>query len=191
MPRKPKKEIAYLTEEEVDAFFRVIREPRDKALFRVMYHHGLRASEPSKLKLSDFRPGPGKPRLRVVRLKGSVTGVEHTLLDLELSALKAWLRVRGTAPGPLFTSRKHGPLGRRMVWVLMKRYCILAGIPLEKAHPHSLKHSCVTHVAKLLNGNLVEIQDHVGHADPRSTMRYLRATQRDIRAEWLAGWGKR
>ena len=94
MPRKPKKEITYLTEEEVDAFFRVIREPRDKALFRVMYHHGLRASEPGKLMLSDYRPGPRKPRLRVVRLKGSVTGVEHTLLDLERSALKAWLRVR-------------------------------------------------------------------------------------------------
>jgi hypothetical protein len=48
MARKPKKEITYLTEEEVDAFFRVIREPRDKALFRVMYHHALRASEPGK-----------------------------------------------------------------------------------------------------------------------------------------------
>jgi type 1 fimbriae regulatory protein FimB len=102
MPRKPKKEITYLTEQEVDAFFRVIRNARDKALFRVMYHHGFRASEPGKLMLSDYRPGPGKPRLRVVRLKGSVTGVEHRLLDLELAALKAWLRVRGMAPGPLF-----------------------------------------------------------------------------------------
>ena len=73
----------------------------------------------------------------------------------------------------------------------MKRYCILAGIPLDKAHPHALKHSCVTHVSKLLNGNLIEIQDHVGHADPRSTMRYLRATRRDERADILAGWGKR
>ena len=78
MPRKPKKDIAYLTEQEVDAYFRVTRDPRDKALFRVIYHHGLRASEPGKLKLSDYRPGPGRPRLRVVRLKGSVSGAEHT-----------------------------------------------------------------------------------------------------------------
>jgi integrase len=189
--RKPKKEIAYLTEQEIEAFFRVIRDPRDKALFRVMYHHGLRASEPGKLMLSDYRPGPGRPRLRVVRLKGNVTGVEHALVDVELNAMRAWLRVRGSSPGPLFRSRNHGPINRRMIWVLMKRYSILAGIPLEKAHPHALKHSCVTHVAKLLNGNLIEIQDHVGHADPRSTMRYLRATQREERADILAGWGKR
>ncbi|HEY6308710.1 MAG TPA: tyrosine-type recombinase/integrase [Candidatus Angelobacter sp.] len=108
-----------------------------------------------------------------------------------MPALKAWLRVRGSAPGPLFRSRKQGPLKRVQIYRLMRRYCILASMPLDKAHPHALKHSCVTHVSKLLNGNLVEIQDHVGHADPRSTMRYLRATQREARAEWLADWGKR
>jgi integrase len=59
MPRKPKKEPTYLTEHEVEAFFRVIYKPRDKALFRVMYHHGLRASEAGKLMLSDFRRGQG------------------------------------------------------------------------------------------------------------------------------------
>jgi integrase len=35
MPRKPKKKITYLTKQEVDAFFRVIRSARDKALFRL------------------------------------------------------------------------------------------------------------------------------------------------------------
>jgi integrase len=84
MPRKPKKEIAYLTEEEVDCFFRVIRSPRDKALFRVMYHHGLRASEPGKLMLSDYRGRPRQTAAARGRLKGSITGVEHALLDLEL-----------------------------------------------------------------------------------------------------------
>jgi site-specific recombinase XerD len=49
------KEIAYLWEQEVDAFFRMILSPRDKALFRLIYHHGLRASEPGKLMLYDFR----------------------------------------------------------------------------------------------------------------------------------------
>ena len=51
----------------------------------------------------------------------------------------------------------------------------------------ALKHSCVTHVAKLLNGNLIGIQDHVGHVDPRSTMKYLRVTQRDARGNLLSG----
>jgi integrase len=38
MPRKAKKEPTYLTEQEIDAFFRAIRDPRDKAMFRFMYH---------------------------------------------------------------------------------------------------------------------------------------------------------
>jgi integrase/recombinase XerD len=180
MPRKAKKDIAYLTEQEIDAFFRVIRDPRDKVLFRVMYHHGLRASEPGKLRLFDYRPGPGRPRLRVVRLKG-ISGVEHELVDVAITAVKAWLRVRGSVPGPLFRSRKQGPLKRVQIYKVMRRYCILAAVPLDKTHPHALKHSCVTHLSQLLNGNLIEVQDHVGHADPRSIMRYLRATQRNTR----------
>jgi integrase len=155
MPRKAKKDIAYLTEQEIDAFFRVIRDPRDKVLFRVMYHHGLRASEPGKLRLFDYRPGPGRPRLRVVRLKG-ISGVEHELVDVAITAVKAWLRVRGSVPGPLFRSRKQGPLKRVQIYKVMRRYCILAGIPLDKAHPHALKYSCVTHLSQLFNGNLIE-----------------------------------
>ena len=112
MTRKPKKEIAYFTEEEIDTFFRAIRSPRDRALFRIMYHHGLRASEPGKLMLSDYRPGPGRAKLRVIRLKGSVSGAEHALVDVEHTALRAWLRMRGTEPGPLFPSRQHGPINR-------------------------------------------------------------------------------
>ena len=190
MARPPKKEMAYFTEHEIDAFFRVIRDPRDRALFRVMYHRGLRASELGKLMLSDYRPGP-KPRLRIVRLKGSISGIEGTLLDLDLTALRAWLRVRGSKPGPLFPSRLRQGINRRTIGLLMKRYSILAGILPDKAHPHALKHSCATHMMRLTNGNVIWTQDHLGHADIRSTMRYIRVTDREARAELLAGWGKR
>jgi integrase len=48
MSRKPKKRATYLTEQEVDDSVRVIRSPRDRALFRLMYQHGLRASKPGQ-----------------------------------------------------------------------------------------------------------------------------------------------
>jgi integrase len=191
MPRQSKKEPTYLTKQEVEAFFRVIRSPRDKAFFRVMYHHALRASEVGKLMFSDYRPGPAKSRIRITRLKGSTTGVEHALVDAAAAALKAWVRIRGTRPGPLFASRKHTPLSRSQVGRLMKRYSILAGIPLDKAHPRALKHSCVTHLVTILHGDILGIQDHVGHADVRSTMRYIRTVDREVRADLLADWGKR
>ena len=65
-------------------------------------------------------------------------------MDVALAAFKAWLRVRGSAPGPLFRSRKQGPLKRVQIYKVMRRYYILAGVPLDKTHPHALKHSCVT-----------------------------------------------
>jgi integrase len=205
-PRKAQKEATYLTEEEIERFFRVIRSIRDRAIFRLMYHRGLRASEPGRLMYQDYRPGPGRPRLLVRRCKGSITA-EHVLLDIETKALKAWTRVYPWPAvqnlernGPLFPSRDcphkfvAGLRGKRgissdMIEVLFRRYCILAGIPLDKAHPHSLKHSCGTHVTKWLNGNIVEVQDHMGHADIRNTMRYVRSTERETRADRLAGWG--
>jgi len=186
--RKRNKEPTYLTEQEIEAFFRVIRDIRDRAIFRLMYHRGLRASEPGRLALSDYRPGPGRPRLLVKRCKGSITA-EHTLIDAEAAAMKAWLRVRGSLPGPLFPTRQQRhPISVDMVEVLFRRYCTLAGIPKDKAHPHALKHSCATHLAKLLDGNVIEMQDHLGHSDVRNTMRYLRTTQRETRADRLAGW---
>jgi site-specific recombinase XerC len=131
----------------------------------VVYHRGLRASEPGKLDLKDYRVQEG--RLYVHRLKGSVSA-EFKLTDVENGALRAWLRVRGLAPGPLFCSRNHRAIGRRRLDELMKQYCRLARVPEEKAHMHALKHSCGTHVAELLGGDVTAVQDHLGHADIRS-----------------------
>jgi integrase/recombinase XerD len=66
--RKPQEAPKYLTEGEVDALLKAIKSPRDRAIFQVVYHRGLRASEPGKLNLSDYRPAEG--RLYVHRVKG-------------------------------------------------------------------------------------------------------------------------
>jgi type 1 fimbriae regulatory protein FimB len=124
-------------QQEIEMFFRMIRNPRDRALFRLMNNRGLRASEPGRLQLNDYHPGSGTPRLLVRRLKGSITA-EHPLVDLEVYALRSWLRVRGDAPAPLFRSRKHRPLNRYQVDRLMRYCCALAGIAVEKAHLHAL-----------------------------------------------------
>jgi type 1 fimbriae regulatory protein FimB len=100
-------------------FFRVIDSPRDRAIFRVMYHAGLRASEIGLLELRDY--APRTDRLMVDRLKGSNSG-EHHLNREELRALKAWLKVRGSAPGAIFSSKKGGPISRQMLDVLVKAY---------------------------------------------------------------------
>lgn len=156
----------YLEEKEILAFFRVISSKRDRAIFRLIYHHGLRAHEPGKLQLADFRERDHV--LYIYRGKGSISR-QHQLVDSAFKALKAYLHDdRGSAPGPLFPSRQNGPITRGRLDQLMKEYCAAAGIRREKAHLHALKHSCGTHLSER-GASPQEIQDWLGHRDSRST----------------------
>ena len=49
-----KEQRKYLTEEELKRFLKGIESTRDRAIFTVSYWRGLRAAEPSQLKLSDW-----------------------------------------------------------------------------------------------------------------------------------------
>ena len=190
MPKRTDKStVKYLSPEEIDAFFGVIKSTRDRAIFRLLYHRGLRASEVGKLRLSDYRPGAG--RIYVHRLKGSNSG-EYRLCALEQTALRAWIRERGTAPGPLFASRNHRPISRRRLDELMKTYCPAAGIEPDKAHVHALKHSCGTHLLAM-EGDITLVQDHLGHRNIQNTLIYAAISnkKRDELAERLRDWGRK
>jgi integrase len=186
--RKPRKKetVKYLSEEQLDAFFRVIEDARDVAMFRLIYHRGLRASEIGRLQLSDWNRD--RDRLRFARLKGS-NGGEYHLTSREVRVLRAWLKVRGVEPGPLFPSRNGEGISRRRVHFLMSHYGKKAGLPPDLCHPHALKHSCATHL--LNRGESIEdVQDHLGHANIQSTMHYAKfsAKRRAIKDQRLRDW---
>ncbi len=173
----------YLEMIEIQSFFKAIENQADRlkmrlhrAIFRLVYHRGLRVHEVRLLQLSDFRDRDGL--LYVHRGKGSISR-QHHLIPEELRCLRSYLReVRGLEPGPLFLSRQgRKGISSRRVEQLFAEYCVLARIPKEKAHPHALKHSCGTHLAE--RGETAEtIQDWLGHRDPASTAIYMHFTQR-------------
>ena len=189
--RAEKKQIAYLTIPEKDRFFKAIQSVRDRAIFRLLYHHGLRASEIGKLDAGDFRPGKSLDfdRLLVHRLKGSVSA-ETDMVPIAAQALRTWVRKRGYGPGPLFPSRNGSRITRWRIWQLMKEYCAAAGIPAEKAHPHALKHTCCTHLLSHERESIIDVQTHVGHASVKSTMIYAKLTgeANHERAKRLREW---
>jgi integrase len=191
LKRKKRKLPKYLITEEKDALFRAIDNPRNRAIFRLAYHHGLRASEIGMLQLKDWRRGTSldMDRLFLHRLKGSISG-EATLVNAAATALRAWLRIRGNKPGPIFTSRNHRPISRRRLDELMKQYCKLAGVPEEKSHFHALKHTCGTLLLSEQHESIVDVQKHLGHADIRNTMIYAQLTDEANRerAERLRDW---
>ena len=169
-------ESMYLQPEEIRALFDCIESRRDRAIFRVTYHHGLRAHEVGLLEMSNYRDRDGLLYIR--RGKGSISR-EHRLIPEELKAIRGYIKFeRGTMPGPLFPSRQgRKGISRFRLDQLMKEYCEAAGIPREKAHMHALKHSCGTHLAE--RGNPPDaIQDWLGHRDSASTDIYMHFSKR-------------
>jgi integrase len=63
---------AFFSEAEIDQLFSVITSTRDRAIFRLAYHRGLRASEIGRLQVSDY--DPRADRLTLHRVKGSNGG---------------------------------------------------------------------------------------------------------------------
>jgi integrase len=184
--RKAKATIKYLTAEELDRLFAAIKPSRDRAIFRLAYHRGLRAGEVGKLQLADFRAAAD--RLYVTRLKDGNSG-EYVLTSIELKVLRSWLKERGSAPGAIFLSRKRRPISQQMLDVLMKRYCAAARIPPEKAHFHALRHSCATSLLSRKR-DIAEVKDHLGHCNIANTAIYAQVTnaRRDELADELKDW---
>jgi integrase/recombinase XerD len=166
----------YLELEELDRLFKHITRKRDRAIFRITYHRGLRAAEVALIQLADWKDRDGL--LYVRRLKGSISR-DHRLTEEEARALRAYIKdERGTKPGPMFPSRQgRKGISRYMLDKLMKKYCESAAIRLDKAHMHALKHSCGTQLRE--RGNSAdEIQDWLGHRDSGSTDIYMHFSRR-------------
>jgi integrase len=153
---------------------------REFAMVLVAYRHGLRASEVCNLRLQDLDMKNGS--IVIERLKGSLRTTqamtEHRgepLLN-ELKALRDWLRQRPNDGSDfLFNSQKGGRLDRSQFFRIFKAAASAAGLPSEKRHPHSLKHSLASHLVAA-NTNLALVQRQLGHKSINSTLRYVTTT---------------
>lgn len=113
------------------------------------------------------------------RVVGIVRG-EHPE-TCPVRALEAWLRVRGTSPGPLFTHLVRGRrvlirrLGPDRVGKIVK--AAVAGIGLERAQyaGHSLRSGCIT-TAFESGADAVVVARHTGHRSLSSLRRYIRCS---------------
>jgi site-specific recombinase XerD len=74
---------------------------------------------------------------------------------------------------PLLITDSGGRLDRGAIWRLLRRLARTAGIT-TKMSPHVLRHAYAT-LARDAGARLEDIQDGLGHADPRTTRRYDRA----------------
>jgi site-specific recombinase XerD len=72
----------------------------------------------------------------------------------------------------LFTSQKGGKLDRTQFFRVFQMVAQLAGLPVDKRHPHVLKHSLASHLVAG-NVNLALVRQALGHRSINSTMQYI------------------
>jgi integrase/recombinase XerD len=146
------------------------RGPRAEALITLLIYGGLRISEALGADVADLATVRGHRVLTVTRKGGARRQV--VLNAAVLAALAAYLGDR--SEGPLFSTRSGGRFDRAEAWRMVRRVATDAGVA-EAAHvsPHSLRHTFVT-LSREAGVALEDVQDAVGHADPRTTRRYDR-----------------
>src|SRR5918992_759697 len=178
-----------LTEDELSRMLSAARTTsyRDYVLLAVMAGCGLREVEVVDVRIGDFQD-VGNDQI-LLRVRGKGDKIRNVPLSPELWQLvqrfvlltKRSFNSHLDARKPLFLSRvgKDKSLTTRSVQNIVKKYVRTAGIT-KAISPHSIRHTVGTNMA-MNEAPLLVIQQFLGHADPKTTMRYIR------RAEEVAG----
>jgi integrase/recombinase XerD len=163
-----------LTAEELDRLLMAAEThgPRSAALISLLVYNGLRIAEVLATDVEHFSHQRGHRVLRIVR-KGGKASTEP-LAPIVLHALESYVGER--SDGPIFLNADGTErLSYSTSYALIRRLAKRAGIAsAARISPHSLRHSFAT---ELLAAGvpLQDVQDAMGHADPRTTRAYDRS----------------
>ncbi len=161
---------------------------RDRALLAVLAYTGCRVGELARLKVGSYKATGGH---KVLEIHGKGGKERRVPLHAEaVERVEAWLDAAGIRDDlggamfrPMRTARSEGrdgfaarPMTRRAVQFLVKRY--VAALPLDpNVSVHSLRATALT-TARERGSDIIELQDFAGHADPRTTLAYIRNRDR-------------
>jgi len=72
---------------------------------------------------------------------------------------------------------EHRRLSQKSVWRLLQKHAKAAGIPLDQAHPHALRHLLGTEMAES-DATTLDMQAQLGHTDANATSIYVQVAMR-------------
>ncbi len=160
---------------------------RDRALLALLYGAGLRVSEAVGLTLDGLvlRAHAGDQEAGVLRVTGK--GDKERLVPFGGEArrrVEDWL-VNGRPRlkprcNHLLLTRSGAALDRHRAFRIVRAAALRAELT-QPVHPHTLRHSCATHLL-LGGGDLRAVQEFLGHADLRTTERYTHVESEQLQA---------
>ncbi len=160
---------------------------RDRALLELLYATGARVSEVANLALDDVHsPNGGAPELLRVIGKGDKERIvplgSHARAAVEAYLVRSRpvLATRAKKSVPtLFLGSRGGPLSRQSIWLVLRSRAHKAGIT-EELSPHTLRHSCATHLVAG-GADIRVVQELLGHQSVQTTQIYTKVTIDSLR----------
>ena len=176
-PRRSRPLPDVLTVEEVEALLgaprgETPRAIRDRALLEMAYATGLRATELTRLSLEEVDLDEGLVRCVGKRQRERIVpfGAKAKVALVRYLEGSRPLLARDRGERAVFITRLGRPFTRMGYWKLLREHAAAAGIT-GVVSPHTLRHSCATH---LLEGgcDLRVVQEFLGHRSIETTQIY-------------------
>lgn len=143
---------------------------RDRVVLRLLWDLALRREEVVSLDVSNVDLSAGTVSILG---KGRRERETLTLPASTVAALRAWLAVRGTTPGPLVVNMDRHTKGERLtgagLYHLVQALGRRVGLTVR---PHGLRHAAITEALERTGGNVRAVQRFSRHRDLRTLTTY-------------------
>jgi len=146
---------------------------RNRAMLETLYACGLRVSELTHLKISDFYPEEGYVKVvgkgdkeRIVPM--GTEAIQQNLYYMEHT--RAHQKIHPDCEDFLYLNRRGKNLTRVMIFTIIKNLADFVGIK-KKVSPHTFRHSFATHLVEG-GADLRAVQDMLGHESITTTEIY-------------------
>jgi site-specific recombinase XerD len=183
LPRRPLRLPEVLSREEVERLIQNAASSLHRIWLLILYGTGIRREELVRLKISDI--DSGRMLIHIRQGKGRKDRDVRLSPRLLAELRDYWRRARRRSKTYLFPnkgSHQNGdsPMQAKSVFDAVRQAAKLAGID-KHVHLHTLRHSFATHLLES-GADLHTIQLLLGHADLKTTSRYLHLSERHLKA---------
>lgn len=180
-PKCPKRLPTVLSPEEVTRIINASPNLYHRTLLTTLYSTALRRAELCRLKVSDV--DSQRMMIRIEQGKGRrdrYVPLSPKLLET-LRVYWRWMKPKTFLfPGTVKAVRADVPISPNMVWYACRQAALAADIR-KRLSPHSLRHSCASHLLEA-GADLRTIQILLGHSRLEHTLVYLHLSHKHLQA---------
>src|SRR5215472_3444619 len=180
-PKSPRRLPVVLSLEEVTRLINSAGNLFHRTLLMTLYSTALRRAELCRLKVTDI--DSQRMMIRVTQGKGRrdrEVPLSRKLLET-LRVYWRWMRPKTYLfPGTVKGIRADVPITPNIVWLACRQAAQAAGID-KPVHPHSLRHSCASHLLEA-GADLRTLQLLLGHSRLEHTLVYLHLSRKHLQA---------